>query len=81
MSITESPIPSDVIDVQHSEWSLELVGVTGRSVKATWCVRRVWKESRVVNEYHYDHSQVGEPLSLGDLRVPVTGDLPALNPS
>src|ERR1700730_483955 len=77
VSITESRVPSDLIDVQHSEWSLELVGVTGRSVKATWCVRRTWKGSRVVNEYHFVRRQVGEPLSLGDLRVAMAGDLPA----
>jgi hypothetical protein len=81
VSITESRVPSDLVDVQHSEWSLELVGVTGRSVKATWCVRRTWKESQVVNEYHYNHRQVGEPLSLGDLRVAMSGDLPASNRS
>ena len=41
VSMSESPIPGDSADVQHSEWSLELIGVSGRRVKATWCVRRI----------------------------------------
>jgi len=44
-----------------------LVGVTGRRVRISWTVRRRWEQSRVVDEYHYDHRHEGEPLSLSDL--------------
>ena len=81
VSMSESPIPGDSADVQHSEWSLELIGVSGRRVKATWCVRRRWKESLVVDEYHYDFNQVGEPLSIDDLHVAVAGNVGTLRAS
>ena len=64
VSIHEASIPGDSLDEQHSEWSLELIGVTGRRVTQTWCARRRWKQSRVVSEYHYSHRQDGEALSF-----------------
>jgi len=69
VSVTERPIAGDSLDEQHSQWSLELVGVTGRAVRVSWSVRRRWKSSRVVGEYHYDHHQEGEALGLSDLRI------------
>ena len=70
VSVSEIPIAGDSLDEQHSQWSLELVGVTGRAVRISWSVRRRWKQSRVVGEYHYDHQQDGEALGLSDLRIP-----------
>ena len=70
VSASVRPIAGDSLDEQHSQWSLELVGVTGRAVRISWSVRRRWKQSRVVGEYHYDHQQDGEALGLGDLRIP-----------
>jgi len=70
VSVSERPIAGDSLDEQHSQWSLELVGVTGRAVRVSWSVRRRWKQSRVVGEYHYDHEQDGEALGLSDLRIP-----------
>jgi len=67
--VHHTPIASDSLNDQHSEWSLELIGVTGRRVRMTWCVRRRWQHSQVVDEYHYDQHQEGEPLSLSDLRI------------
>lgn len=32
---------------------INLIGVTGRRGTEAWCVRRRWKQSRVVSEYHY----------------------------
>ena len=69
VSIHEASIPGDSLDEQHSEWSLELIGATGRRVTQAWCVRRRWKQSRVVSEYHYAHRQDGEALSFDDLRI------------
>jgi hypothetical protein len=70
VSVSERPIASDSLDEQHSQWSVELVGVTGRAVRISWSVRRRWKQSRVVGEYHYDHQQDGEALGPSDLRIP-----------
>jgi len=69
VSVSERPIPGDSLDEQHSQWSLSLVGGTGRAVRISWSVRRRWKHSRVVGEYHYDHHQEGAPLGLSDLRI------------
>ena len=69
VSVSERPIAGDSLDEQHSQWSLALVGVTGRAVRISWSVRRRWKQSRVVGEYHYDHHQEGAPLGLSDLRI------------
>jgi hypothetical protein len=81
VSIRGASIPGDSIGEQHSEWSLELIGVTGRRVTAAWCARRIWKQSRVVSEYHYAHSQDGEPLSFDDLWIAAPRDSEAVTPS
>ena len=70
VSVSERPIAGDSLDEQHSQWSVELVGVTGRAVRVSWSVRRRWRQSRVVGEYHYDHHQEGEALGPSDLRIP-----------
>ena len=70
VSVSEKPIASDSPGEQHSQWSLDLMGVTGRALRVSWSVRRRWKQSRVVAEYHYDHHQDGEALGLSDLRMP-----------
>jgi hypothetical protein len=81
VSIHGASIPGDSIDEQHSEWTLELIGVTGRRVTAGWCARRMWKQSRVVSEYHYAHSQNGEPLSFDDLWIAAPRDPVTVKPS
>jgi hypothetical protein len=81
VSIHGASIPGDSIDEQHSEWTLELIGVTGRRVTAGWCARRMWKQSRVVSEYHYAHSQDGEPLSFDDLWIAAPSDPDTVTPS
>jgi hypothetical protein len=63
------PVAGDSRDERHSQWSVELIGVTGRRVRMSWTVRRRWQQRRVVAEYHYDHHHEGEPLSLSDLRI------------
>ena len=81
VSIQEAPIPGDSLDEQHSAWSLELIGVTGRRVTQAWCARRRWKQSRVVSEYHYAHRQDGEALSFDDLRIAAPRDPDTVKPS
>ena len=70
VSVSARPIAGDSLADQHSQWSLELVGVTGRAVRVRWSARRRWKQSRVVSEYHYEHQQDGDALGLSDLRIP-----------
>ena len=67
VSIRQTAIPGDVADHAYSEWTLELVGVSGRACTLSWRALRKWNGSRVVYEHHYDQQQIGGPLTLNDL--------------
>jgi len=67
ISIRQTTIPGDAVDETHSAWTLDLVGVSGRTCTLSWRVLRKWHESRVVYEHHYDEQQSGGPLALKDL--------------
>ena len=67
ISIRQTTIPGDAADETHSAWTLELVGVSGRTCTLSWRVLRRWNGSRVVYEHHYDEQQSGGPLTLNDL--------------
>jgi len=67
ISIRQTTIPGDAVDETHSAWTLELVGVSGRSCTVSWRALRKWNASRIVYEYHYDHQQSGGPLTSVDL--------------
>jgi len=69
ISIRQTPIPGDAADEKHSAWTLELVGVSGRSCTVSWRALRKWNASRIVYEYHYDHQQSGGPLTSNDLSL------------
>ena len=69
IKIQETPIHGDTADETHSAWSMDLVGVSGRTCKVTWCTLRRWADSRVVYERHYDHRQTGGPLTDDDLKL------------
>jgi hypothetical protein len=69
VQIRESPIHGDRVDEAHSAWSVDLIGVSGRMCRISWCTLRRWAGSRVVYERHYDHQQTGGPLTDSDLRV------------
>jgi hypothetical protein len=69
ISIRQSAIPGDVAGETQSAWTLELVGVTGRTCTVSWCTLRKWNGSRVVYEHHYDHQQSGGPLTSVDLSL------------
>ena len=69
VSIQWSPLTGDRPDETHSAWTLELRGVTGASCRVTWCSRRRWRAGRVLSEHHYDHHQIGGPLTSSDLRL------------
>ena len=55
--------------IQHSAWSVNLVGVSGRACALNWCTLRRWADSRVVYERHYDHQQSGGPFTGDDLSL------------
>jgi len=69
ISIRQSAIPGDVAGETQSAWTLELVGVSGRTCTVSWCALRKWNGSRVVYEHHYDHQQKGGPLTSDDLSL------------
>jgi hypothetical protein len=64
--IRETPILGDTAAETHSAWSVDLIGVSGRTCQISWCTLRRW-DSRVVCEHHYDHQQTGGPLTFDDL--------------
>jgi DMSO/TMAO reductase YedYZ molybdopterin-dependent catalytic subunit len=67
VSIREAAIPGDTPDETHSAWTLELVGASGKTCTLTWRTLRKWDGAHVVYEHHYDHKQVGGPLTSDDL--------------
>jgi hypothetical protein len=82
VQIRESPILGDATDETHSAWSMDLIGVSGRTCQISWCTLRRWADSRVVYERHYDHQQTGGPLTFEDLRLsPSWGSVSDQRPS
>jgi hypothetical protein len=67
ISMRETAIPGDAADERHSAWTLDLVGVSGRTCTLSWCTLRKWKGSRVVYEHQFDHQQSGGQLTSDDL--------------
>jgi hypothetical protein len=72
ISLRQTAIPGDAADETHSAWTLELVGISGRSCTVSWRALRKWNGSRIVYEYHYDHRQSGGPLTSDDLSFNAT---------
>ena len=80
--IRETPIHGDTAGETHSAWSVDLIGVSGRTCHVSWCTLRRWADSRVVYERHYDHQQIGGPLTGDDLRLSLSpGSLADQRPS
>jgi hypothetical protein len=71
VSIKETAIPGDLLDSTHSAWALKLVAVSGASCTLKWSTLRKWDRFRVVHEHHYDHEQIGGPLTLNDFGLSV----------
>ena len=69
IDVRESPIHGDAAQETHSDWSVNLIGVSGRACILNWCTLRRWADSRVVYERHYDHQQSGGPLTGDDLNM------------
>jgi hypothetical protein len=78
MSIRQTAIAGDVADETHSAWTVELVGVSGRTCTVSWCTLRKWNGTRVVYEHHYDEQQNGGSLTSDDLNFNgAKADLPS----
>ena len=75
ISIRQTANPGDIADETHSAWTLDLVGVSGRTCTVTWRALRKWNGSRVVYEHHYDEQQNVGPLTSDDLSFD-TANLP-----
>jgi hypothetical protein len=69
ISVQQTEIPRDTANDTHSEWKIDFTGVGGRRCTLKWNAIRRWKGSRVVYECHYDHEQIGGPLTEGDLNL------------
>lgn len=68
-SVQQTAVPRDTADETHSAWRIDFTGVGGKRCTLTWNAIRKWKASRVVYEHHYDHQQIGEPLTQDDLNL------------
>ena len=67
ISIKETTISGDAANEIHSAWTLNIVGVSGKTCTLNWRTFRKWNGSRVVYEHHYDQQRSGEPLTFDDL--------------
>src|SRR5262245_65547549 len=72
VSIRQIAMPGDATGEKQSEWTLDLVGVFGRTCTLSWRALRKWNGSRVVYEHHYEHQQSGGPLTMADLSFDAT---------
>jgi hypothetical protein len=69
ISVQQTSLPRDTANETHSAWRIDFTGVGGRRCTLQWYALRRWKASRVVYEHHYDHQQIGGPLTLDDLNL------------
>ena len=67
ISIKETTIAGDAANEIHSAWTLNIVGVSGKTCVLNWRTLRRWNGSRVVYEHHYDQQRSGAPLTFDDL--------------
>jgi hypothetical protein len=67
VSVQQTVVPRDTANETHSAWRLDIAGVGGKQCTMKWYAIRRWKTARVVSEHHYDHQQIGGPLTLDDL--------------
>ena len=65
--VQQTAVPRDTANETHSAWRLDIAGVSGKRCTLKWYAIRRWRGARVVYEYHYDHLQIGGPLTLEDL--------------
>jgi hypothetical protein len=69
VSVQQTVVPRDTANETHSAWTLDIAGVRGKRCTLKWYAVRRWKGARVVYEHHYDHQQIGGPLTSEDLNA------------
>jgi hypothetical protein len=69
ISVEQTAIPRDASNETHSRWKIDFTAIGGRRCTLKWNAVRRWKASRVVYEHHYDHEQIGGPLTENDLHL------------
>jgi hypothetical protein len=69
ISVQQTEVPRDTANETHSGWRIDFTGVSGRRCTLKWKAVRRWKASSVVYEHHYDHEQIGGPLTEDDLNL------------
>ena len=69
ISVQQTAIPRDTANETHSTWRIDFTGIRGKRCTLKWNAIRRWKASRVVYEHHYDHQQIGGPLTPDDLNL------------
>ena len=67
VSVRQKAMPGDIAGETRSDWTLELIGVSGRTSTVSWRALRKWNGSRVVYEHHYEQQQSGGALTMADL--------------
>jgi hypothetical protein len=67
ISVQQAAVPRDAANETHSAWTITFTGIGGRRCTVKWHAIRRWNASRVVYEHHYDHQQIGGPLTGDDL--------------
>jgi len=67
VSVQQTVVPRDTANETHSAWRLDVAGVRGKRCTLKWYAIRRWKGASVVYEHHYDHQQIGGPLTQDDL--------------
>ena len=70
--VQQTAVPRDTANETHSAWRLDIASVSGKRCTLKWYAIRRWKGARVVYEHHYDHQQIGGPLTLDDLNSDFT---------
>jgi hypothetical protein len=67
ISVQQAAVPRDAANETHSAWTVTFTGFGGKRCILRWHAIRRWNASRVVYEHHYDHQQIGSPLTGDDL--------------
>src|ERR1700722_19080666 len=71
ISVQQAAVPRDAANQTHSAWTVPFTGFDGKRCTLKWHAIRRWNAFRVVYEHHYDHQQMGGPLTGDDLNPDV----------
>jgi hypothetical protein len=69
IAVQQTEVPRDAANETHSGWKIDFAGIGGRRCTLKWNAIRRWNASKVVYEHHYNHEQIGGPLTEEDLNL------------